>query len=403
MPDVRLLLPPNRSALESAVVQALHTQEHPERTLTTLYRADTLDAQLLPWLAWSQDVLAWPNGAGDTLRRNLTGGAWRMHRRMGTLAGLREVAGYFGATITSATVPPAKTYLGTSLTNAERDTFLQRYPQLRIYPQRLAGQRVGAMLVGLFAGARVHPVQTDAALRSAPQAFIYRNGVETALQAIERTTTTDARTATTFTEVRVPGRAASQGFCGRPVRCLTHSDAAARMYRLAVQTPYIDSRESLRRVTLAPGLGLINVRYDWVAGRGLAQGVHAGGHVAGYLRRSSARERIHKRLWLFDPTVDVARRGAASFCDASTLSMPAHHAQLSLALPARLHPRVTRGHVQGFLVARDRSAYTQTLQALRRVARASDRIAIDTAVHQPLAAGVALRAGAATAGEWRAP
>ena len=49
MPDVRLLLPPNRSALESAVVQALHTQEHPERTLTTLYRADTLDAQLLPW------------------------------------------------------------------------------------------------------------------------------------------------------------------------------------------------------------------------------------------------------------------------------------------------------------------------------------------------------------------
>ena len=83
--------------------------------------------------------------------------------------------------------------------------------------------------------------------------------------------------------------------------------------------------------------------------------------------------------------------------------MPAHHAQLSLALPARLHQRVTSGHVQGFLVARDRSAYNQTLQALRRVARASDRIAIDTAVHQPLAAGVALRAGAATAGEWRAP
>ena len=31
MPDVRLLLPPNRSALESAVVQTLHAREHPER------------------------------------------------------------------------------------------------------------------------------------------------------------------------------------------------------------------------------------------------------------------------------------------------------------------------------------------------------------------------------------
>ena len=28
-----LLLPPNRSALESAVVQALHTRTHPERTI----------------------------------------------------------------------------------------------------------------------------------------------------------------------------------------------------------------------------------------------------------------------------------------------------------------------------------------------------------------------------------
>lgn len=403
MPDVRLLLPPNRSALESAVVQTLHAREHPERTIATLYRADTINAQLLPWLAWSQDVLAWPAGADDTLRRNLTSGAWRMHRRMGTLAGLREVAGYFGATIIRATLPPAKTYLGASLTNAERDTFLQRYPQLRIYPQRLAGQRVGAMLVGLFAGARVHPVQTDAALRSAPQAFIYRNGVETALQTIERTTTTDTRAATTFTEVRVPGRADAQGFCGRPMRWLDRSDAAARMYRLAAQTPYIDTRESLRRVAVSPGLALLDVRYDWVAGRALARGIHAGRHVAGFLHRSTARERIHKRLWLFDPSVDVARRGATGFCNASTLSMPAHHAQLSLALPARLHQRVTSGHVQGFLVARDRSAYNQTLQALRRVARASDRIAIDTAVHQPLAAGVALRAGAATAGEWRAP
>ena len=43
------------------------------------------------------------------------------------------------------------------------------------------------------------------------------------------------------------------------------------------------------------------------------------------------------------------------------------------------------------------------MAALRDVARASDRIAIETAVHRPLAASEAVRAGAAMAGEWRTP
>ena len=50
-----LLLPPNRSALESAVVQALHTRTHPERTIATLHQpgaAGGIAAPLLPWLAW---------------------------------------------------------------------------------------------------------------------------------------------------------------------------------------------------------------------------------------------------------------------------------------------------------------------------------------------------------------
>ena len=45
-----LLLPPNRSALESAVVDALHTLEHPERLLSTLYNPDAVAAPLLPFV-----------------------------------------------------------------------------------------------------------------------------------------------------------------------------------------------------------------------------------------------------------------------------------------------------------------------------------------------------------------
>lgn len=402
MPDVRTLLPPNRTALESAVAQTLFDREHPVRDITTLYRAKDIAVPLLPWLAWSQDVLAWPAGADETLRRNLTAGAWAMHRRMGTLAGMREMASYHGATVTGAIVPPAKTYVGAALTMAERNAFVQRYPQLRIYPQRVTGKRVGAMLAHCFAGVHVHPCQTDAAMRLTPQVYLYRDGRETALQAIERETLTTERKAQTITEVRRPGNAGALGFCGRPVRWTARSDASARMYRLALDTPYRDGMEVLRRVAVTPGLEPLNLRYDWIAGQGVVQGVHAGQHVSGHLVRSSARERIYKRLWLFDPELSVSRRGAMSFCDASRLTMPAHHAQLSVAIPGRLHPQAARRFVRGFLLSAEKDSYHATLAGLRRMARASDRIGINTAITRPLAAGEDIRAGAATAGEWRA-
>ena len=402
MPDVRNLLPPNRSALESALVQILFKQEHPVLDITTLYRADTLAAPLLPWLAWSQDALAWPADADDTMRRNLTAGAWAMHRRMGTLAGLREMARYQGATIQRAIVPPSKTYAGVSLTAAERNAFVQRYPQLRIYPQRVTGKRVGAMLSRCFPGAGVHPVQTDAAMRLAPQTYLYRDGVETPLQSTERSTITTERAGRSYLEVRRPGVAPNASFAGSPGRWLLPSNAGQRMYCLTVETPYVDSREQLRRVTVSPGLQLLDVHYDWTAGTGRAAGVHAGGHITGHLRPSTARERIYKRLWLFDPAVEVMRRGAISFAGATRLSMPAHHAELAICIPGRKHPRAAGRYLTGYVIASDHKRYHDTLAGLRRVARASDRIAIDTATTRPLLARGAVLAGAAVAGEWRA-
>lgn len=402
MPDVRHLLPPNRTALESAQVQTLFEREHPVRAIATLYRADTLATPLLPWLAWSQDVLAWPADADETLRRNLTAGAWAMHRRMGTLAGLREMAGYQGAAIRRAIVPPSKTYAGVSLTAAERNAFVQRYPQLRIYPQRAAGRRVGAMLARCFAGVGMHPVQTDAAMRLAPQAYLYRDGTETPLQSTERTLTGAGHSARQYLEVRQAGARPHASFVGLAGRWLLSSDAGQRMYRLTVQTPYIASREQLRHVAVSPGLQPLDVRYDWTTGTSHATGVHTGAHVSGHLRASSARERIYKRLWLFDPSVEVLRRGAVSFAGATRLSMPAHHAELAIAIPGRKHPRAAGRFLTGYAVASDHQRYHDTLAGLRRVARASDRIGIDTATTRPLLARGAVPAGSATAGEWRA-
>lgn len=346
-------------------------------------------------------TVAWRRATLDAERRGLIKAAVWRHRIKGSLAAFELAARDAGGELLRAIVPPAKTFAGEAMTAAQRDAFLQRYPQLRVYPRRLAGLRVGAMLHRLYPGSGLFPVQTDAALRLAPQAFVYQAGRETPLQAMEREQQQAGAVAEQFLEVRAPGLSGLGAFCGRPMRWLTTTDAARRMYRLQLTVPYIDSREVLHRTAVSPGLEPISPHYDWVMGSGTEQGWFAGRYACGYLMRSTAADRIYKRIWLFDPDVSVARRGAMSFCGTSRLSMPAHHAELAVQLRGRIHARQFGRFLQGFIVAGTHADYHDAMEAMRDVARASDRISIDTAVAQPLTAGEACRAGMTHAGEWR--
>lgn len=303
---------------------------------------DRVPATVLPHLAdqfHMRHTVAWRRAQTDAERRGLVKAAIARHRIKGTLAGFRLAAEDAGGRLVGAVVPPAKTYVGAAMTLAERNAFVVRYPQLRIYPQRLTGHKVGALLANLHLGAAVHPVQTDAVLRLAPRAYLFRNGVETPLDVIERVEQISTRQATTITEVRAAGTAGIQAFCGRHCRWPAKSDAARRMYRLVLDSTYQEHSESLRRETVSPGLSPINIRYDWIAGNGLATGVHAGQFISGHLLRSTARERIYKRTWLFDPDIAIAGHGGMSFCNATRLSMPAFHAELAVALRGKANPR----------------------------------------------------------------
>lgn len=365
---------------------------------------DRVPASVLPHLAdqfHMRHTVAWRRAQTDAERRGLVKAAISRHQIKGTLAAFRVAAKDAGGWLAGAVVPPAKTYAGGSLTLAERNAFVERYPQLRLYPQRLNGQAVGAFLVSIYLGAAVHPAQTDAALRLAPRAYLYRSGVETPLDVLERVEQITARKATTVTEVRTAGAAGVLAFCGRPCRWPSQTDAAQRMYRLVLEATYLEHGESLRKQSVSPGLSPISLRYDWVAGEGRATGIHVGQFIAGHLLRSTERERIYKRIWLFDPEVDIARRGGMSFCNASRLSMPAFHAELALGLRGNANRRRAWRFVQGFLAQADLTDYHDAFEAMRDVARATDRIAINTAVARPVSAGEHLNAGSITAGVWQ--
>lgn len=394
-----LLLPPNRSALESAVVDALHTLEHPERLLSTLYNPDAVAAPLLPWLAWGRDVLAWPSDADETQRRQLTARSWHLHRRMGTLSGLRELAAVFGGTITKAITPPAKLYAAPALTVAERNAFVSRYPQLRIYRHRVEGVRQGAMLQGAFLGA-AFPAVSDAVLRVLPRVYRWNAGQEMELTAVERTTTSATGEAITITEVREGGRAGHLAFVGTRPRFLATSTAAQRMYRLRLTQDYTASRDTVHRTLAQPGLEPIEMRFDDVAQAGHAAGVFMGCALRGALRKSTARDRLYQRLYLFDPSVAVLARTAGLHLNQGRLGMPAHHAELDLRVRGKVNPKAAGRFVQGHLLAQPQAVLAKCLESMRAAARASDRIAINTTVSRQSTAGEQHFAGAIVAGEW---
>lgn len=359
-------------------------------------------ASALPHLADQFHVrhtVAWRRAEGEAEQRGLVKGALARHWIKGTLAGLRQGAQDAGAELVSAITPPAKLFASPSLTLAERNAFVARYPQLRIYRHRVEGQRQGAMLHKAFAGA-AFPLITDAVLRIQPRAFLVRNGQEIELTAAERTASSSAGQAETITEVREPGSAAGLAFCSGHPRHLVNANAGRRIYRLRLVEPYEESRETVRRTVVQPGLQPLDVRFDQVADTGTAQGRFVSQALGGHLLASTARDRLYQRLYLFDADVAVQARTASLHLNQGRLSMPAFHAELGVSITGHAQPRAVWRFIHGHLVAQSQQQLADTLEAMRDMARAADRIAIHTAIQRPALAGEQQAAGALTAGAW---
>lgn len=364
---------------------------------------DLVPATALPHLADSFHLLhtvAWRRAAQEKVRRGLIKSAVRRHRIKGTLAGFKLAAKDAGAAVTGAIVPPAKLFMASALTREERNAFVARYPQLRIYRYRTRGERVG-IHCGDPLG-RWLPVQSDAGLRIMPRAYCYRDGMESPLVVMERSTATTAGAAesTTVTEVAIPGKAGVLSFVGGHPRHLTVTEGPKRFYRMTLKSAYLDRSETLRRVTATPGLTPIDVRPDSIARPGTATGIHAGQFVAGHLAESTAADRIYQRLYLFDPDIDVTRRTATLHLNTGRLGMPAHHAELSVRISGRRHRLAAGAFVHGFPAASSQADLSDCMESMRDVARISDCIAINTIINRPVAAGESVVAGKYPAGNW---
>lgn len=84
-----LLLPPNRTAAETALEQIVGHQDVPVR-IREVWNADTCPAELLPWLARAVSVDVWESSWSPEQKRQTIKASLDIHRHKGTIGAVRD-------------------------------------------------------------------------------------------------------------------------------------------------------------------------------------------------------------------------------------------------------------------------------------------------------------------------
>jgi len=100
----------------------------------------------LPYLAWALGVNYWDDDWSENTKRDWVARQWEFKSLRGTLAGIKMVLDFagrdvspFGYHVISAILPPQHAFAGPSLTTDQREDWLQRLPQLRVWRVQEAG------------------------------------------------------------------------------------------------------------------------------------------------------------------------------------------------------------------------------------------------------------------------
>jgi phage tail P2-like protein len=378
------ILPPNSTAPEKGLADVAWRLNSPP-DVAQVIDADSISADLLPWLAWSRSVDAWNLSETDGVKRASVTGAAQLHRLKGTVEGFRRLCSLFGATLAAVQRPPHKTFCGKSYTRAERDSTLSVYPQLRIRSQAKRARRYAGGIY--FNGDHLgngFAIHTDAATRMVPQVYYSDRGAESEIATYHESATSDG-----YIRVCVSAVRKYATFCGAFQRFTSDCGAAARIYSFSTTYEYTST---VRWKTLLAGLDPTSVfpemTYESSTRAGLFCGPRRGRSFVGQpLVRTDAENRIYKRIYLFDASRALESHGKSTFVGAMRLGMPAYTAELQVKWPGMRAKRAMGRFVDGYLITADHSLFDRFVTALGWAKSARDKALLDTYSHKPLTAG----------------
>ncbi|AZV77885.1 phage tail protein I [Parasedimentitalea marina] len=96
MSDLPTILPPNSTALERALEQAIGKSKPDLTAVATLMNPDTCPAPLLGWLAWAFSVDVWGAAWSEAEKRDTIRQSIAVHRVKGTRGAVRRVLASLG-------------------------------------------------------------------------------------------------------------------------------------------------------------------------------------------------------------------------------------------------------------------------------------------------------------------
>jgi hypothetical protein len=433
--DLQRLLPPSISedAGMQAAAQAAGDQEAIVRALiNNVYiwpRLDELPEPVLDHLGWGLHIDGWEYA--DTLQKKrwLIRNFYPWHIYKGTEYGLSL---YWSTLLDRQLLkaePAHKSYLGNSLTPAEREAFEAPHPEIRAYPFRSYGQKqslfTGDCLGDPAENFAVHPARTDALLRCGQRLELVDPvlGTATPLHDLLYERDQVEKLAADIIEVCKPGRAVGQ-FAGAPLaKPLVDHKAKDRLFTLKMQRAYGDEIERRIPLSIQPSLQPMSVYYSWErengqAGNGIFlanrwpdQYPETGGHafpgVSFYPHASDANLRLYKRFKLFDPDrVVFNRRQITNFLGAFRLGpLPPHTAEVAVDMAGKLPPLAfcTPGHAgkRHFVISDCATRIAQARHVGKMAVRLSDQILLSITNRRVIRASTSILAGTAVAGEYR--
>jgi hypothetical protein len=410
------LLPPNHTPFEEALDLTGARIDELAVEIPKLVRPWGIPSSHLPWLAWGLSVDLWEQDWSEEKHRALAAKSLPMHARKGTQASIAEHIRIMGADPRRFIVPPARTFLMEPLTEEERQAFLARFPQLRVYPFVARGTyRFAHFTSAAFGRARAFLdasciKDVGAWSRYVRTAKLWDHGTETTLTIRAVTPEGVGRFhAAEFDEVVLGAKPTRALHLGAPPRAraflVDDFGVAQRLIRIPRDASYSYRLGRETYTTAWPNADFVDVRPQSVAEQheGQPNALYATRRqfIAGkHLPPTIAWQHIYERWHIHEPDRVPDIRIRSTHLGFARLGMPPYHAEVRTRITGRKSPRTAGPFVNGYLMTGNRKPIADVREAVRVSKSLRDRILLDTKTFRFPRAGDRLKVGTVTLGRY---
>ncbi|PYF05039.1 phage tail P2-like protein [Rhodopseudomonas faecalis] len=335
------LLPPNASPLMETLAAAGARLQRLPVPLDLLKRPYETPDGFVPLLAWERAVALWNGDWSQSRKRNVIDASLRLHFKLGTAKAIREYVRYCDGEVIRIERPPSRVFSGPALTREEREAWLSKLPQVRVWTFREAGT---AAAHKAFLGGRSGRVKSRrfymAAIVATPSTARDHMGLKA--RWVVRGKETDERVTEfgSHFQLHLRSSAGRRVMCDRPFarRYFVPSEAWRRLVTIAPKaiSPW--------RIAVGPTLQAVQAEPERIAEHGIrGRGVFSGSvyyrSTGSFLRRNyfvptTAPMRLFDRYPVFDGSVGL-KRPNVQFMGTGRYGAPAHSAIIHVSIPGR--------------------------------------------------------------------